>query len=111
MSKELDSIRADEVTTMTSVLERAFIRAGCQPACHCCRVKLPIGTDFRLAYIKPTYWKSSDKSIPQFEGGDEMLCMKCTPRKLQMKRRRITDDKEARNCGYSRPHSTTGDRG
>lgn len=80
---------------MTEFWHRAFVSAGCDPACHCCWDKISIGSKFKLSTIKKMpiipnghFWKEGlDNYDDKVENKEVMLCHKCTPGKFDKKQR------------------------
>ena len=54
----VETIPADELIEMTEVFHRAFNASGCDPMCHCCENKIPVGDKFKLStiFIAPNKW-------------------------------------------------------
>lgn len=94
----VEQIPSDKLVKMTSIFHRAFNAAGCDPECHCCGNKIPVGENFKLSTVvkKPMVWGTQlEEGIEIMQGkinsykdynGDEqvhsqevMLCHICTP--------------------------------
>lgn len=95
---KVEEIPADQLVEMTELFHRSFKAAGCDPECHCCANKIPIGAKFKLATVmqKPTVWGNGlEKGIDILKGKittlkdmndndmvhshEVMLCEVCTP--------------------------------
>ncbi len=48
----IEEIPSDELIEMTALFHRSFNAAGCDPACHCCYTKIPVGDKFKLATVR-----------------------------------------------------------
>ena len=89
----LDDIPADTPLILTRLAERLFKVAGCNPACHACKVDLKLGDEYKLL-------THADRDV--------MLCGKCTGADLT--RKAAAAEKAYRayrkrhpHAGFSRP--------
>lgn len=58
----VEEIPSDELVGMTELFHRAFNAAGCNPACHCCYNKIPVGDNFKLATVRIVNTDYSDSA-------------------------------------------------
>lgn len=100
--KNLDDIKASEVTVMTDKLLRLFAYAGCDPTvCHACSRAIKVGHKFKLV---------PHCKLPLSTHTDEMCCEKCG--EAELTKRDAREMKRSHNRvaplnnrfgGYSRP--------
>ncbi len=89
----LDDILADTLYILDALAEKLFKVAGCEPACHACKVDLKLGDEYKLL---------------THGGRDVMLCGKCTGADLTRKaadaeRSLRAYRKRHPHAGFSRP--------
>lgn len=109
MASILDNIPSDVEIEMTEDYKRAFLVAGCNPTCHCCGIKIPVDTKFKLAHMKTmNVSKMIDHRHKDYEQ-DEMLCADCTPKMLSSRRIELAEEHlneyNNRHRGYTREHN------
>lgn len=90
MSNSIDDIKANEIVTMTRTWHKLFNAAGCDPTCHDCEKKIPIGSKFKLATMPNELEILQD--APEADKGKEtrevMLCETCDSQKFMARLRK-----------------------
>lgn len=63
---EINDIKPDTIYVMTAGMYSIFIAGGCDPTCHCCRSKIPVGSEYKLGSVTEhlvTMAKESSKCV------------------------------------------------
>lgn len=92
----VNDLKSNELMVMTRDMHRAFNAAGCDPACHCCNNKIPVGDYYKLASVSSAlavYGNAvsvfeSQQPFKTTEAHEVMLCasIKCTPDEMVKRR-------------------------
>ena len=91
----VNNLKSDESMIMTVDMHRAFKAAGCDPTCHCCNNKIPVGDYYKLASVSSdlaVYGNAvsafeSQQPFKTTEAHEVMLCasIECTPDEMVKK--------------------------
>ncbi len=93
---DINDLETDELITMTKEMHRAFNAVGCDPACHCCGVKIPVGEQYKFGHVTLQLAMEADREFGPYEkfkpfktdkGHEVMLCKDdlCTPEAMVLK--------------------------
>src|SRR5688500_7771339 len=87
----IEEIPADQLIEMTPLLHRLFNAGGCDPACHGCWNKIPVGEKFKLSTLKLA--QSTGTGFELSESKEVMLCENCQPENVQENQNKKTEYK------------------
>lgn len=85
----IDKIPSNELIVMTAEMHRLFNAGGCDPACHGCWNKLPVGSIFKLATVKVAHAKPGNASRKYIKSQEVMLCETCNPEDVSTRAKKI----------------------
>ena len=100
------NIPADTLVQMTMDFHRLFNEGGCDPACHGCNKKIPVGDKFKLATVLARTRKKFEDGSGHFESviksKEVMLCPECKPEDVSRKAEENTEGSffSGRRGGY-----------
>ncbi len=102
---DITDLKPNTLLVMTTEMHRVFKAAGCDPTCHCCENKIPVGETYKLGSVSVELAVRGNR-VSAFESRkpfktevahEVMLCgnIECTPEKMVAEAYRLKTERAA----------------